>query len=192
MRLRAARRLPRGLGLDAALAQLLGEGLAPAVQVGLARVQALAVLRLGAHADVHVRVGLVVVQHHHVLVVGQLGLARTRAPPTARVSGSVPRGIDSMMLKASRRSLDVLDQAAAEAPVVGQLAQRVLAAHRLAALVLDLEPAVLADVAEVRGDGLHAAPAARHLDHHLRRPAHDGGLDALADGRGTLARRQRR
>ncbi len=117
------RRLPRRLGLDPALAQLLREGLAPAVQVGLARVQALAVLRLGAHADVHVRVGLVVVQHHHVLVVGQLGLARTRAPPTARSAGRVPRGIDSMMLKASRRSLDVLDQAAAEAPVVGQFVQ---------------------------------------------------------------------
>ena len=94
------------------------------------------------------------------------------------------------MLKASRRSLDVVDQAAAEAPVVGQLAQRLLAAHRLAALVLDVEPAVLADVAQVRRDGLHAAPAAGDLDHDLRRAAHDGGLDALADRRGALSRRE--
>lgn len=56
-----ARRLPRRLGLDTVAAQLLGEGLPPAVQVGLARVQALAVLRLGPYADVHMRIGLVVV-----------------------------------------------------------------------------------------------------------------------------------
>jgi len=44
------------------------------VQIGLARVEALAVLGLGTHADVYMRVGLVVVQHHHVLVVSPLAL----------------------------------------------------------------------------------------------------------------------
>jgi hypothetical protein len=79
---------------------------------------------------------------------------------------------------------DVLDQAAAESPVVGQLAQRILATHRLAALVLDLEPTALAGIAEVRRDGLHAPPAARHLDHHLRRSTYHGRLDPFADGSG--------
>ena len=65
---------PRCFGLDAPVAQLLGEGLPPAVQIDLARVQALAVLGLGPDADVHMWVGLVVVQHHHLLVIRQLDL----------------------------------------------------------------------------------------------------------------------
>ena len=67
-------RLRRRLGLDAPAAQLLGKGLAPAVQVFLARIQAFAVTPFRAHADVHMRIGLVRVQHHHVAVVRQLGL----------------------------------------------------------------------------------------------------------------------
>jgi hypothetical protein len=166
----ASRCLPRGFRLDALLAQLRRKGLAPAVQVRLARVQAPAVLRLRTHADVHVRVGLVVVQHHHALVVGQLGLRELACRPlnARRVAAARHRQHDVEGLAPRAR---VLDQAAAVAPVVDQLAKRILAAHRLAALVLDLESAVLADVAEVRGDRLHAAPAARHLDHHLRRAA---------------------
>jgi hypothetical protein len=46
-------------GVDAPAPKLLGEGLAPPMQVGLARVQALAVPGFGSHADVHMRVGLV-------------------------------------------------------------------------------------------------------------------------------------
>ena len=56
-------------------------------------------------------------------------------------------------------------------------------ARGIAAVVFDVQAAVLADVAEVRGDGLHAAPAAGHLDHHLRRAADHGGLDTLASWR---------
>jgi hypothetical protein len=48
-------------------------------------------------------------------------------------------------------------------------------------LVLDVEAAVLADVAEVRRDGLHAAAAAGHLDHDLRRTSHGSRFDAFAD-----------
>ena len=44
------------------------------MQVRLARIEALAVLRLRAYADVHVRIGLVVVQDDHVLMAGQLDL----------------------------------------------------------------------------------------------------------------------
>jgi hypothetical protein len=62
----------RRLGLDAQPAQPFRKGLAPALQIGLARVQAFAVLGLCPHADVHMRVRLVVVQHHHVAVVCQL------------------------------------------------------------------------------------------------------------------------
>ena len=40
----------------------------------------------------------------------------------------------------------------------------------------------------MRRDGLHAASPAGHLDHYLRRSAHHGRLDALADGRCTVAR----
>jgi hypothetical protein len=54
-------------------------------------------------------------------------------------------------------------------------------------LVLYVQAAALADVGETRGDGLHAAAAARPLDHHLRRLAHHGGLDAAAHLSGTLA-----
>ena len=70
----AARGLPRCLCLDAIASQLFSKGFAPAVQVVLARVEALAQPRYRTHADVHVRVGLVVVQNHDVFVVRQLGL----------------------------------------------------------------------------------------------------------------------
>jgi hypothetical protein len=119
-------------------------------------------------------------------VVRQLGLRELARRPLhrQRVGAARHRQHD---VEGLAPGADVVDQAAAVAPVVGQLVQRVLAAHRLAAFVLDLEPAVLADVAQVRGDGLHAAPAAGDLDHHLRRPAHHGRLDALADRRRPLA-----
>ena len=58
----------------------------------------------------------------------------------------------------------------------------VLAHH--ASVVFDVEPSVLADVAEVRGDGRHASAATRDLDHHLGRTPHDRGLDAPSDHRG--------
>src|SRR6185369_10401287 len=48
----AAGGLPRRLGVDAPAAKLLREGLPPALQIGLARIETLAVARLGAHADV--------------------------------------------------------------------------------------------------------------------------------------------
>jgi hypothetical protein len=70
----ASRRPRRGFGLDAPVAQLLGKGLAPAVQVFLAGVQAFAVSPLRANADVHVRIRLVRVQHHDVAMVRQFGL----------------------------------------------------------------------------------------------------------------------
>lgn len=52
---RAAGRPPRRLGVDTVAAQLLGEGIAPALHVGLVRVQTPpAVARLGGHAQVRV------------------------------------------------------------------------------------------------------------------------------------------
>ena len=44
------------------------------MQVGLARIQSLPVLGLSPHADVHMRVGLVVVQDHHVPAFRQIDL----------------------------------------------------------------------------------------------------------------------
>ena len=44
------------------------------MQVLLARIQSSAVTRFRAHADVHVRIGLVRVQNHRIAVVRQLGL----------------------------------------------------------------------------------------------------------------------
>ena len=160
------------------------------MQVGLARVQALAVLGLGPHADVHVRVGLVVVQHHHVLVVSQFDLRELArgALYGQRVGATRHRQHD---VEGLAPRADVLDQAAAVTPVVGQFAQRVLAAHRLAAFVFHLEPTSPADVAQVRRNGLHAAAAAGDLDHHLRGSAHDCCGDALAQRRGTMVRGQR-
>lgn len=46
------------------------------MQVGFAGIQALAVPRLRTHADVDVRVGLVIVQDHHVLVISQFRLSK--------------------------------------------------------------------------------------------------------------------
>ena len=79
---------------------------------------------------------------------------------------------------------------ATTAPLLDQVVHRLLAAVGQLAVVLDLQPAVLADVAEVRRDGVHATPAARHLDHYLRCTPDDGGDDAPTDHR-RLAARQR-
>ncbi len=92
----------------------------------------------------------------------------------------------------------VVDQRSAVAPLVDQVLQGLLAVAHDAAIVHDLEPAVLADVAEVRGDGRHASTATRDLDHHLRCATRYGGLDALADhgsfatGHRVQAQRRRR
>ena len=65
----------------------------------------------------------------------------------------------------------------AVAPVLGELTHRLPVPRDLALLVLDVEPAVLADVAEVGGNRLHASAAAGHLDHDLGRTANDRRLD---------------
>ena len=80
----------------------------------------------------------------------------------------------------------LVDVGAAEPPLALDALERLLAVLDDAAVVLDVEPAVLADVAKVRGDRRHAPPASGDLDHDLGRPA-DGGLDAAADRRGALA-----
>ena len=62
-------------------------------------------------------------------------------------------------------------------PVLGELTHRLASVRDLTVLVLDVEAAVLADVAEMRGDGLHASATPCHLDHDLRRTADDRRLD---------------
>jgi hypothetical protein len=74
--------------------------------------------------------------------------------------------------------------------LVRQGAQRILTLAHHAAVVLERQPACLGDVAEVRCDSAHAATAASHLDHHLRRSAQHGRLEPGADGSGTLAKGQ--
>lgn len=54
-------------------------------------------------------------------------------------------------------------------------------------LVLYLESTVLADVPQMRRDGFQATLTTRHLDHHLRHPAHNRRRDALANCRGALS-----
>lgn len=57
------------LGVDAPAAELLRKGLTPALQIGLAGVQAPAMPGFGSDADVDVRIGLMIVQHDEVLVI---------------------------------------------------------------------------------------------------------------------------
>ena len=96
------------------------------MQVDFARIQALAVLRLGAHADCTCGLAMVV-QHHHILVVGQLGLRELARRPLhgQRVGATRHRQHEVERLAPVA---DVLNEAAAIAPVVGQLAHRFLAA----------------------------------------------------------------
>jgi hypothetical protein len=81
---------------------------------------------------------------------------------------------------------DVVNQTAAEAPLVYMLPYGALAPHGLTAIVFDVESTVLADVAQMRGDCGHATSTSGHLDHHLRRPPHHGPFDARPQSRGTL------
>jgi hypothetical protein len=88
--------------------------------------------------------------------------------------------MDSMMLKASRRWPMSGIVGAAQPPLPLDVVQGLLAALDSTPVVLDLEPAVLCDVAEVGGDGFHAPPSPGDFDHDLRRPP-NGGLDAVPD-----------
>ena len=119
------------------------------------------------------RVGLMVVQDHHVLVIGQLGLCELSR---GTVNG---QWIDASwhrqdQVEGLARTL-CLDQGATKAPF-GQLAER-LRLESTASIVLELEPTMLADIAEVGCNRVHPAPPAGDLDHHLRRPANDRGQD---------------
>src|SRR5688572_10078572 len=158
--------------------------------VSLARVEARAVLGLGANAQVHLRVGLVVVQDHHVLVVGELAPSEFPGCPVEQVRVGAAWHRQHHVERLPARA-HVGDQGASEPPVLRQLADRFLAAADIALVVLNLNAAMLADVTEVRRDGLHSAPAASHLDHHLGCAAHHGGLDACADDRCTVPAWQR-
>jgi len=71
-------------------------------------------------------------------------------------SGSVPRHGQNDVERFAPEA-DVIDAAAAVAPVIDQIAHGVLAMQPVFLVILHLPPAVLADVAEVRCDGLHAA-----------------------------------
>ena len=66
--------LPRRFSIDSALAQLIGEDLSPAAQIRLAQIEPLAVLRLGFDRQVDMRICLMIVQHHHVAMIGELDL----------------------------------------------------------------------------------------------------------------------
>ena len=63
--------------------------------------------------------------------------------------------------------------------------------HALPFVGLELEPAMLADVREVRGHCADSSPAARHLDHHFGRPAHHGAPDVLDLGEREASRLRR-
>lgn len=141
--------------------------------------------RLGPHADVHMRDGLVVVWHHHVLVVRQLGLCElTRCPlddQRVGVPGHGQHDVEGLATVAF-----ISDLAAPVELVVGQFVYGRFAPHRVATVVLDGEPAVLADVVKVCRIRQHAPPSPGDLDHDLRRPFHHSGFDALADGVGEF------
>ena len=146
------------------------------MQIGLAWAQALATFRFGANAEVHVGIGLVVVQHHDVLVVAQLGLGElTRRAKDAEGVGAPRHRQDDVERLATMA--DVVDQGSAVAPVLREFPHRVSPARDLALLVLDVEAAVLADVAEVGSNRLHATTTPSHLDHDLGRAANNRRLD---------------
>jgi hypothetical protein len=71
-------------------------------------------------------------------------------------------------------------------PLLDEVVHALLAFVHHAPVVFDGQPALLADVAKVGRDGRHAASAASDLDHHLRRAAHDSGVQARPDGAGTV------
>jgi hypothetical protein len=104
--------------------------------------------------------------------------------------------MERMTLKASRRVLGFTDLRAAVPPLLGQGAQRLLSFAHDTTVVLERQSTRLGDVTEVRGDGAHAATAAGHLDHHLRRTPQNRGLEPganrsgpLVEGEGGQARR---
>ena len=82
--------LPRSFSVDPALLQLLGEDLSPATQIGLARIEPLAVLGFGLHRQVDMRMGLMVVQHHHIAVIGELALRELPGPRSVPIRDRCP------------------------------------------------------------------------------------------------------
>jgi hypothetical protein len=178
----ATRRLARRLGLDAPAPELLGEGLAPALQVRFPRIEALPVPALRTHTQVDVRMGLVIVQHHDPAVIAEFGLRELacRALHGQGVHTARHREHDVERLAPVARLADVR---ATVLPLPEQVAQRLLSFADVAAVVLERQPAALGDVAEVRGNGCHAPPSSRDLDHDLRGTPEDGRPDAVADGR---------
>lgn len=140
---RPASDLGRRLGLDPPTAQPLRKGLAPAAQVFLARVEALPVATFGPYAQVHVRIGLVGVQHHHVAVIRQLGLGEL-ARGALQEFGFRARRHRQHDVESLAAFADLRDARAAQAPLVHQIAQRFLAFVGKAPVVLDGQPAISA------------------------------------------------
>ena len=137
--------------------------------------------RVRPHAQVHMRIGLEVVQHHHVAVAGEFRL------------GELACGaLHSQWVGASRhRQHDVEgfapiaalgDARATVTPLICHVLHRLFALALQASVVLHWQPASLADVAEVRSDGHHAPSTPGDFDHDLRGAAYGDGLDALTDG----------
>src|SRR5688500_12635797 len=125
------------LRINAPPPQPFRKRLSPAVQVSLSRVESLAVLRFRPDADVHMRVGLVIVQHHDVLVIGELlPCELTRgAMQDQRVNSSRHRQHHVVGLTPVT---GVFNQGTAEAPVLGKFRHPLSSPTVLPALVLDL------------------------------------------------------
>ena len=124
------------------------------------------------------RVGLVGVQHHGVAVVGELGFGeRARRLVHGRCAGARRHRQHEVEGLASVAFFG--DARAAHAPLFDDVAQGVLAFAGDATVIFHGQPAGLADVAQVGGNGTHAAPAAGDFDHHLGCVVDDGGAQAL-------------
>src|ERR1019366_7287428 len=127
---------------------------------------------------------LVVMQHHHVAVVGKLDPCKLpgREQHRLRIGASRHRQHEVEGLA------PMADVVAAELPLSLDVEQGALAALDDAPVILDLEPAVSGDVTEVGSYCPHAPPSPGDLDHDLGRSA-NGGFDAAADHLGTARSR---
>ena len=180
----------RCFGFHAKAAHFPCEPLAPLLEVGRARGEALAIGADSSDADMDVRVLPVVVPGHQPSMAVPEGVSR---PSASGILHAITRSAgrhgqdDVDRLRRSGVGVSARLDLVVENPVVMQAAQRRTIRDRHAILRLGYQAAVAGHVIHVRLEAADAAGAAGDLDHDFGRAPRDAGEAGLRIGRkGTV------
>uniref|UniRef100_A0A071M5U9 Uncharacterized protein n=1 Tax=Burkholderia cenocepacia TaxID=95486 RepID=A0A071M5U9_9BURK len=176
----------RRIRLDTAFTQFLGKTLTPSLKILMAGIQAMAVRTTYLYAQMHMRMRFVIVRGENVCpAVTELNCREI----SCRIAHCFPirsrwhrqQDVESLAALAG-----LGDAPPAELPGLHEIAHRILAFNTVTVLILQFDPPVTRDIAQMSAYRSHALRTRRlvgDLDHDFRgAPQRAGDLRAHASG----------